>query len=331
MDPHTIVAFLPATWQPLAVAVLGLAGALYVVLHALDAVLQAARTIWPSASALAKLDGLLHALLTWWPHRWQAPSGSPPAKVPGARGSVSIEALVFLNVLAIGIVGLLAIVAGMSLDVRSYLLCGGGALSACVWIAGAVVSVRRDNRQSAPRGAWPTPDDFTRKLTPLVLLLAVAVAASGCATLDWSRPVLFAGPSVALVEVSPSQPTPRKIAAGAGEQLTLGLGQFQFEGKTWDALDLSAVGLGSLDGAGSVQVGGILGTMNDILGLGVLSTPWAADGSGYIQGGRPGATFAAVVNVQALVAQLSAPSPTPGLMRLQTASSQPAPRGGLTW
>ncbi len=326
MDPHTIVAFLPATWQPLAVAVLGLAGALYVVLHALDAVLQAARTIWPSASALAKLDGLLHALLTWWPHRWQAPSGSPPAKVPGARGSVSIEALVFLNVLAIGIVGLLAIVAGMSWDVRSYLLCGGGALSACVWIAGAVVSVRRDNRQSAPRGAWPTPDDFTRKLTPLVLLLAVAVAASGCATTDWTRPVVFAGPSVALFEASPSQPAPRQIAAGAGEQITLGLGQFAFASKTWDALDLSGVALGSLAGSGSLQVGGILGTMNGLIGLGALATPYAADGSGFVQGGRPGVTWAAVMNVQALVAELaSAPA---GRMML---AAPPPPRGGLIW
>lgn len=73
---------------------------------------------------------------------------------------------------------------------------------------------------------------------------------------------------------------------------------------------------------GALQVGGELGTLDGIVGLGILSTPYTAAGGGWAQGGRPGTTFAGMLNISAIVAYFSPPGGgTEVRMRL--------PRGGL--
>jgi hypothetical protein len=55
---------------------------------------------------------------------------------------------------------------------------------------------------------------------------------------------------------------------------------------------------------GQLQLGGCAGTLNGLVMLCALSTPYAADGSGFIQGGRPGFTGAVQANIQTIVAYL---------------------------
>ena len=161
------------------------------------------------------------------------------------------------------------------------------------------------------------------KIVALLALLATQLSA--CAAISWTTPVLMAGPTIAPIEeVSKKNPTP---ATAAGFHLTLGLGQFAFQGHEFDAIDVSALALGGaiLPGAGPVgalQIGGELGTLNGIVGLGILATPYAVDGSGFAQGGSPGTTFAAMVNVAAITAYLTSSSPLLG-------AEERLPRGGL--
>ena len=158
------------------------------------------------------------------------------------------------------------------------------------------------------------------------LVLGVALNLTACAAINWSTPVIFAGPTVAPIEeVSKAHPAP---ATAAGFQLTLGLGQFAFQGHEFDAIDVSALALGGvvLPGAGPVgvlQLGGEIGTLNGIIGLGILSTPYAVDGSGFAQGGNPGTTFAGMFNVAALTAYLTTPKTT------ALGFPERLPRGGM--
>jgi hypothetical protein len=147
---------------------------------------------------------------------------------------------------------------------------------------------------------------------------------TSCASVSWNTPVVFSGPSVALTEVN--MKTGKIGQLGAGYQLTLGMGQFNWLGKRWDALDVSGLVLGASTlnsvPVGALQFGGELATLNGIFGLAGLSTPVASDGSGYVQGGSPGMSIAAVVNIQAIIADFgSTTSVTDHMVRL--------PRGGF--
>jgi hypothetical protein len=167
------------------------------------------------------------------------------------------------------------------------------------------------------------------KITALALV-ALALHTSACASVSFTQPVFYAGPTVAPIEeISKAHPVP---AAAAGIQETIGIGQYAMLDHTWDMLDLSALELGgvALPGSnpvGQFQIGGEIGTLNGVIGLGILSTPYAADGSGFAQGGHPGTTFAAMFNVQAIVADFAALAAkkedlaVPAIPRL--------PRGGL--
>ena len=168
-----------------------------------------------------------------------------------------------------------------------------------------------------------------KALLPLLILTAVTQA---CAAVSWNSPVFYAGPAVAPIEeVSSKHPSP---AVAAGYQATIGLGQFDLANHEWDALDLSALALGGvvLPGSGPVgalQIGGEIGTMNGIIGLGILTTPYTADGQGWTQGGRPGTTFAGMLNVQAIVSYFS-PGTAAGKEKL-TPSSPEVVCNGYLW
>jgi hypothetical protein len=158
------------------------------------------------------------------------------------------------------------------------------------------------------------------KYLPLLLLASCAAT--------WGSPVFYAGPAVAPIEeVSSKNPHP---AAAAGYQATIGLGQYVMASHEWDALDLSVLALGgvALPGSGPVgelQLGGEIGTLNGIIGLGILSTPYIAAGGGWAQGGAPGTTFAGMLNVQALVQYLTPAVATSG----KDKAVMHLPRGGL--
>jgi hypothetical protein len=142
-----------------------------------------------------------------------------------------------------------------------------------------------------------------------MLFLALAPTLGACATTSWNTPVFYAGPAVAPIE-EVSLKTSQAAAAG-GFQASVGFGQFPFQGKEWDALDLSVLALGGValpGGAGPVgtlQLGGEIGTMNGIIGVGLLATPYTANGQGFLQGGGPGFAVAGMLNVTAIAAYLS--------------------------
>lgn len=133
----------------------------------------------------------------------------------------------------------------------------------------------------------------------LVLCLGALSGLCSCAAItssQWGAPIFSSGPSLQLVEVSPSNPHPLQLAAGAGYSVALGEGQVAIGGKQWDLLDVSLQVLGSVISpsggpAGALQVAPMLGTMNDMFAIGPILTPYAADGSGFLQGGRPGTSW----------------------------------------
>lgn len=157
-----------------------------------------------------------------------------------------------------------------------------------------------------------------------VLLFVGLAHLTACASITWSTPVLMAGPAVGFEEVSKAHPA---AAAAAGFQLTAGLGQFDFQGHEFDLLDVGVLALGGviLPGAGPIgalQLGGEVGTLAGIVAVAVLATPYAVDGSGFAQGGSPGVTYAAMINVAAITAYLTSSSPLLG-------AEERLPRGGL--
>ena len=162
---------------------------------------------------------------------------------------------------------------------------------------------------------------------PLAALLLFLPLLGGCAELSWTTPVFFAGPSVAPIEeVSKKNPSP---AIASGFQETIGLGQFEFEEHEWDAIDLSALELGGLilngaGPAGALQLGGEIGTLNGIIGLGILATPYTANGGGFLQGGNPGVTWAGVLNVSAIAAYFETEA-----SKAKLKDKPRLPRGGL--
>lgn len=174
-------------------------------------------------------------------------------------------------------------------------------------------------------GSKVAPATIPPTVIKLLLVCALLPHLTACAAISWSTPVVFAGPTVAPIEeVSSKHPAP---ASAAGFQLSVGLGQFDWQGHEWDLIDVGPVVLGGvvLPGsgpAGVLQLGGQIATLNGIIGLDVLSTPYTANGEGWAQGGAPGTTFGASLNVQAVVAYLTHPTG-------RTAVRQRLSRGGL--
>ena len=163
------------------------------------------------------------------------------------------------------------------------------------------------------------------KITVIALALFIGSNLSACAAITWSTPVVMFGPVAGVEEISKAHPAP---ATAAGFQLSIGLGQFDFQGHEFDILDLGALALGGVilpgsNPVGALQLGGEVGTLNGIFGFGILATPYAVDGSGFAQGGNPGTTFAAMVNVAAITAYLTS-SP-----KGELGGPERLPRGGL--
>jgi hypothetical protein len=160
-----------------------------------------------------------------------------------------------------------------------------------------------------------------------VLLVALACSGlSACASVSWSEPVLYAGPTVSpYEEVSKgSQP-----AVAAGIQATVGLGQFEFSEHQWDLLDPGLLALGGMvpggGPAGMLQIGGKVGTLNGLIGVGLLFDCVDSTGNGACQGGHPGGPiYAGLFDVQALVAYIA-----PAVASDEVKAKPRLPRGGL--
>jgi hypothetical protein len=132
-------------------------------------------------------------------------------------------------------------------------------------------------------------------------LLCVA-GVSRAQTFQCGTPVFSHGPSLALTELAPSSIHPFSVANGAGYSATIGMCQFVLGGKSWDLLDVSALALGSVTSptgnpSGALQLGPQLGTFNNLVGIAALFTPYAADGNGFLQGGRPGTAWGLVLTI----------------------------------
>lgn len=157
----------------------------------------------------------------------------------------------------------------------------------------------------------------------LVLAVLLGAAASARAQVTWSNPDVTFGAVAALAEVNAKT---GDTGVGTGFGVTLEVGQFNLLGHSWSAFDFS---LDILGGAlfpgntpvGQLQLGGCLGTFNGIANGCVFTTPWASNGGGWSQGGSPGATFAGMINIPALVAAFGGSS--------ATSSTFHAPRGGF--
>ena len=139
---------------------------------------------------------------------------------------------------------------------------------------------------------------------PLAALLLLLPLLGGCAELSWTTPVAYFGPTVSpYEEVSKgSQP-----AVAAGAQATLGLGQFEMLEHSWDVLDPGVLVLGGMvpggGPAGMLQIGGKIGTLNGLIGAGLLFDCIDSSGNGACQGGHPGGPiYAGIFDIQALVA-----------------------------
>ena len=50
---------------------------------------------------------------------------------------------------------------------------------------------------------------------------------------------------------------------------------------------ICGAGLDGSASTGALQFGGKLGTLNGIIGVALLATPFSTDGSGFAQGGSP--------------------------------------------
>ena len=135
------------------------------------------------------------------------------------------------------------------------------------------------------------------EILPLLVLAAVVSQLVGCAAVSWGAPAISSGPSVQLVEISPSNPHPVQIAAGAGYSVSLGEAQIAIAGKQWDLLDVSLQAIGAVVApqglpAGAIQIAPMIGTLNDTIAVGPIFTPYTAAGAGgFLQGGRPGTAW----------------------------------------
>ena len=94
--------------------------------------------------------------------------------------------------------------------------------------------------------------------------------------------VFSAGASLPMIEVQADKLHPLQFAPGLGIEGAVGFFQFEAVGKSWDALDLSVQLFGAAPG--TFQVAGLVGTLNNLIAIGVAFPLLASDGSGALQG-----------------------------------------------
>jgi hypothetical protein len=187
-----------------------------------------------------------------------------------------------------------------------------------------------DKRMKLPltRLRAPAAPKLQVPLTAIVMALGAGLFLNACATLSWTTPVVYVGPTVVPIEeVSAKSPTP---AVATGFQETVGLGQFEFQGHEWDAIDLGVVELGGLampnaSPSGMLQLGGKIGTLNGIIGLVLAADVADATNTGLAQGGNTGLIYGASIDVQALVTWLDQLAPVSNAAKTRIR----LPRGGL--
>ena len=178
-----------------------------------------------------------------------------------------------------------------------------------------------------PRWPPPAPGTMAAKLAGggaitkgfvrLPVLAALGLAAILCSCATWSSPTFTTGPSLALTEVNSNNPHPFQVASSAGWMGTVCDGDFAIAGKDLSIVCLSAVALGNVSApngspAGAVQVGPQLGLANNVVSFGPLFTPYAADGSGFLQAGRPGTAWGLNLNLPFGIGPYAPPAGIPG-------------------
>jgi hypothetical protein len=160
-----------------------------------------------------------------------------------------------------------------------------------------------------------------------VTLLALC---SGCASVSWSTPVFYAGPTAAPIEeVSAKNPKPA-VAAGWNE--TVGIGQYDWRDHEWDVFDVGLLELGGLalpgsNPSGMLQLGVKIGTLNGIIGGGILFDSVDSTSQGALQGGPLTPIFAGIFDVQAIVAFFGSSDSSDSEDQLKAVPR--LPRGGM--
>lgn len=102
--------------------------------------------------------------------------------------------------------------------------------------------------------------------------------------------VVSSGPSLPMLEFQPGATHPVAFAPGIGYDLSVGFFQRSLLGKQFDLLDLSVQGFGSAtqapngDPAGSFQVAALVGTLNNVIALGVAVPLFGGPQGGAFQG-----------------------------------------------
>ena len=118
------------------------------------------------------------------------------------------------------------------------------------------------------------------------VLFVASVLSAHSARADVS---LSSGPSIPMLEFTGSA-HPVSFAPGLGYELSLGFFQFAAMGQQWDALNLSAQLFGNAldapngDPAGSLQVAACVGTLNNLIAIGVAVPLYGGPGGGAFQG-----------------------------------------------
>jgi hypothetical protein len=180
-------------------------------------------------------------------------------------------------------------------------------------------AVREAAKLSPPKGL------IALFFAPVVLVLTVVALLlfGGCATL---QPTFYAGPTVAPIEeVTGKNPQP---AAAAGFTEKVGFGKYtDAAGLAFDYFEIGALELGGYvpggSPAGMLQLGGAVSSFNGLIGIGILFDCFDSSGNGACQQGRPGGPiFAAMIDIQAIVADFFTPSSA-------TESAMPRKRGGF--
>jgi hypothetical protein len=103
-------------------------------------------------------------------------------------------------------------------------------------------------------------------------------------------PTLNHGFSLGLTEVSPSQPNPIEVAPGAGYMMSAGFCPFTFMAHSYTLLDVGGQAIGSIISpagveAGALQFGPLIGTLNNMFAVSLLTQPITTAGTGWAQGG----------------------------------------------
>lgn len=165
MDPTAFVSFLPPQYHAAAAALIGLAGAAWVFLKAVDICIQVALRFWPNVRALQVADHWIGSLATRWPKSLLPPGQPPPAGTiagavqPPPRGFASLPVLTLLSALAVGWPGLLVLVTG------------AWAVYAVAYLA---LSIRRSASRADPASYWIRRSERGFSTLPALLLFTAA-------------------------------------------------------------------------------------------------------------------------------------------------------------